>query len=188
MPVPSVQSGSLLIAWVPVLCMQLLGSLAPHKWRKPQRLLPQDLLLYQLPHHAHFYAELVNSLQGRDGSAEHATVTVRLTTLHFLGAVDSHAEVWWRPFWERKDVACRTNMQDTQVSCHAFFHPHVCELHCDSRSECSPAHACSSDLYLRMHRLQVLYSKCDALRLEPVVGTLRTRKMLKGGGSTFLFC
>ena len=36
--------------------------------------------------------------------------------------------------------------------------------------------------------LQVLYSKCDALRLEPVVGTQRARKMLKGGSSTFLFC
>jgi U3 small nucleolar RNA-associated protein 25 len=74
------------------------------------RMCAQDLLFYQLPHHAQFYVELVNGLQGRDAAAaEHATVTV-------------------------------------------------------------------------------LYSQCDALRLEPIVGAARAHKMLKGASSTFLFC
>ena len=70
--------------------------------------------MYQLPHHAHFYAELVNCLGGAaggnaGGDAQHATVTV-------------------------------------------------------------------------------LFSRCDALRLERVVGSARAPKMLRGAASTFLFC
>ena len=79
-------------------------------------LLAQDVLVYQLPHHAHFYAELVNCLAGggaaggnASGDAQHATVTV-------------------------------------------------------------------------------LFSRCDAPRLEPVVGTARAPKMLRGANATFLFC
>ena len=72
-------------------------------------LLPQDLLFYQLPQHAHFYLELVNMLAGRDDMALHATV-------------------------------------------------------------------------------KALVTRMDALRLEPIVGTARSHKMLKGSKSTFLFC
>ena len=70
----------------------------------------QDLLFYQLPHHAHFYPEMVNLLRSRDESAmTHATVTV-------------------------------------------------------------------------------LFTRFDALRLEPIVGGARARKMLKSPTGTFLFC
>ena len=71
--------------------------------------LPQDLVFYQLPQHAHFYLELVNMLARRDDMMQHATV---------------------------KAIITRT----------------------------------------------------DALRLEPIVGTARSQKMLKGSKSTFLFC
>ena len=73
----------------------------------------QDVLVYQLPHHAHFYAELVNCLAGGNAGG---------------GAQQQHATV------------------------------------------------------------TVLFSRCDAPRLEPVVGSARASKMLRGATSTFLFC
>ena len=39
-------------------------------------LVRQELLVYQLPEHAHFYAELVNLLESADPSAAAPTVTV----------------------------------------------------------------------------------------------------------------
>lgn len=36
--------------------------------------------------------------------------------------------------------------------------------------------------------VKVLFMRMDALRLEPIVGSARSQKMLKGGKSTFLFC
>ena len=70
----------------------------------------QDLHVYQLPEHAHFYADLVGLLAVEGGmEAEHATVTV-------------------------------------------------------------------------------LFSRFDALRLERVVGSVRSAKMLKAATSTFMFC
>ena len=36
--------------------------------------------------------------------------------------------------------------------------------------------------------LKVLFTRMDALRLEPIVGSARSQKLLKGGKSTFLFC
>ena len=36
--------------------------------------------------------------------------------------------------------------------------------------------------------VKALVTRMDALRLEPIVGTARSQKMLKGSKSTFLFC
>ena len=36
--------------------------------------------------------------------------------------------------------------------------------------------------------VRVLFTRMDALRLEPIVGAARLQKMLKGSKSTFLFC
>ena len=36
--------------------------------------------------------------------------------------------------------------------------------------------------------VRVLFTRMDALRLEPIVGSMRSQKMLKGSKSTFLFC
>ena len=36
--------------------------------------------------------------------------------------------------------------------------------------------------------VKALVTRMDALRLEPIAGTARSQKMLKGSKSTFLFC
>ena len=36
--------------------------------------------------------------------------------------------------------------------------------------------------------VKALFTKTDAIRLEPIVGSMRSQKMLKGGKGTFLFC
>lgn len=71
-------------------------------------------------------------------------------------------------------------MQDLlfyQLPYHAHFYPEMVNL-LRARDESAVSHATVS----------VLFTKYDALRLEPVVGAVRAKKMLKSKTGTFLFC
>lgn len=64
-----------------------------------------------------------------------------------------------------------------QLPIHSHFYPEMVNL-LHARDESAMTHATVS----------VLFTRFDALRLEPIVGGSRARKMLKSSTGTFLFC
>ncbi|KAK9917706.1 hypothetical protein WJX75_007366 [Coccomyxa subellipsoidea] len=80
-------------------------------------------------------------------------------------------------FYNRARVRGVKDLLFYQLPIHSHFYPEMVNL-LRARDESAMTHATVS----------VLFTRFDALRLEPIVGGSRARKMLKSSTGTFLFC